>query len=160
MLPAAAAAAAPATETRHYDSVPAEPTVPGNKSAYRTGKPKFNVPPGDGTHEDPQRQSKFKELVKTHNSKYGWYAGALSRQAAEARLKGQAEKTFVVRDSSVPHCLALSYVAAGKVVHVVLEFWDCEERRGWCKEDGKTIAASVSALLATLDFVDMNRPLK
>jgi hypothetical protein len=160
MLPAAAAAAAPATETRHYDSVPAEPTVPGNKSAYRTGKPKFNVPPGDGTHEDPQRQSKFKELVKTHNSKYGWYAGALSRQAAEARLKGQAEKTVVVRDSSVPHCLALSYVAAGKVVHVVLEFWDCEERRGWCKEDGKTIAASVSALLATLDFVDMNRPLK
>jgi hypothetical protein len=136
-----------------YDAVPAEP----NKSAYRTGKPKFNVPPGDGTHEDPQRQVKFKELVKMHNSKYPWYAGALSRQAAEARLKGLADKTFVVRDSSVPHCLALSYVDGGKVTHVVLEFWDCDERRGWCKEDGKTIAASVSSLLATLDFVDINK---
>jgi hypothetical protein len=61
----------------------------------------------------------------------------------------------VVRDSSVPHCLALSHVSGGKVVHVVLEFWDCDEVRGWTKEDGKTISASVAQLLGTFDFVDL-----
>lgn len=142
-----------------YDAVPAEPSKASeaNKTAFRTGKPKFNVPPGDGTHEDPQRQAKFKELVKSHLTKYAWYSATMTREQAESKLRGMPDKTFVVRNSRVPHCLALSHVAGGKVVHVVLEFWDCDERRGWCKEDGKTIAASVSALLATLDFVDMTK---
>jgi hypothetical protein len=140
---------------QQYETVPEMPATPTNRSAYRIGKPKFNRPPGDGTHDDPQRQQRFMAMVKQHLTKYAWYGPSYTRQTAEAKLKGQPEKSFVVRDSSVPHCLALSHVSGGKVVHVVLEFWDCDEVRGWTKEDGKTISASVAQLLGTFDFVDL-----
>jgi hypothetical protein len=150
-----AASPPPQRGATQYETVPEMPATPTNRSAYRVGKPKFNRPPGDGTHDDPQRQERFRAMVKLHLTKYAWYTPTLTRQTAEAKLKGAPEKSFVVRDSSVPHCLALSHVSGGKVVHVVLEFWDCDEVRGWTKEDGKTISASVAQLLSTFDFVDL-----
>jgi hypothetical protein len=34
-------------------------------------------------------------------------------------------------------------------------YWDCPERKGWNKEDGKIISASITDLLATLEFVQV-----
>jgi hypothetical protein len=79
-----------AAPPQQYETVPEMPATPTNRSAYRVGKPKFNRPPGDGTHDDPQRQQRFMAMVKLHLTKYAWYTPTLSRQTAEAKLKGAA----------------------------------------------------------------------
>lgn len=69
-------------------------------------------------------------------------------------LVGKPVGAFVVRDSSVPHCLALTHVdVSGATMHVVLEHWDCKERRGWSREGGHTTHSTVEALLRQLTIV-------
>lgn len=103
---------------------PTQSSSNSSPSAYRHSKPPFDVPPGDGTHKDPARLEKFRAMVKERLTKYPWYSPGLRRQDAEAKLAGKAPKTFVLRDSSIPHCLALSHVAKDgrTIVHVVLEY--------------------------------------
>ena len=71
------------------------------------------------------------------------------------RRASLAYGAFLVRDSSVPHALALSYVQEDQTVtHIVLEHWDCENhRRGWSREGGRTTCATVEGVLSYLAAV-------
>lgn len=60
-----------------------------------------------------------------HSHRYGWYWGPLSRHAAQRRLHGQPNGSFLVRNSQINrNSFTVSFRTAGNTLHHRIEFAD------------------------------------
>lgn len=55
--------------------------------------------------------------IRKELSHFGWYWGKLSRHAAQKRLNGQPDGSFLVRDSQTEHTFTLSFRSSGVTLH-------------------------------------------
>uniref|UniRef100_A0A336K0U3 CSON003708 protein n=1 Tax=Culicoides sonorensis TaxID=179676 RepID=A0A336K0U3_CULSO len=86
--------------------------------------------------------------IKNELSQYGWYWGNLNRTAAQRRLKGKPNGSFLVRNSQTEkNQFTLSFRSAGVTLHCRINL---DEEKNWSYIEESKFTSPVELILETM----------